>query len=423
MCPNVTRRSSSTPRKTLLFGALLGLALAGASGMAACVTQPTTLKGDGGSAGEGGSGGGDVGGGDVGGSGGSAPAPSQAKALFADLEPDLYQACGPSCHEAGGVADMPFLQGPDRYQSIISWPGIVMKDPTTSKLETYPVAGPQHPYKKLDTAPLSTTLYPKVKAWLSEEAKDIVTADQPGTQPTIDPFVPIIGFNAVYLQPLGSDFTGMAVTFTADQIDDYAIALSDIQVHPTGSLGVHVVHPLFVVFPVGKSSDPDPVDSFSNVDQQFPAGEAATLGPGTLVLSNWSPNAKLSMAFETLELIQPDVTDGGTDGGTTTTTGCKDVASFTANAAGPLKGNCVTCHGGGNASAKGAVDMSTIDSDPEKACAQVKNRVTPSNPGGSQLFITTDPGGNAAHPYKFGGSTSKFDSFKSSVSVWIQAEQ
>ncbi|APR82453.1 Hypothetical protein A7982_07802 [Minicystis rosea] len=83
----------------------------------------------------------------------------------------------------------------------------------------------------------------------------------------------------------------------------------------------------------------------------------------------------------------------------------------------------MTCHGGGNASAKGAIDMSTIDSDTAKACAQVKNRVSPSDPGSSQLFVTTDPGGNAAHPYKFGGSNSKFDAFKTSVSTWIQAEK
>ncbi|MFT3774773.1 MAG: hypothetical protein QM820_56210 [Minicystis sp.] len=418
----MTSRIDNKTRWSLLFVAVGGLGLGLASGMAACVTQPTQLTLSGGAGGEGGSLGGAGGQGGQGGEGGSEPAPSKAKELFADLEPTLYQSCGPMCHEAGGIADMPFLQGPDRYQSIISWPGMIVKDPTTSKLLTYPVAGPQHPYKKLDTAPLSTTLLPKIKAWLAEEAKDIVTTGQPDMVKTIDPFVPIMGFNAIYLAPLGTDLTGMAVTFDAYQIDDNAIELSDIQVHPTGMNGVHVVHPLFVVFPVGKAADPDPVDSFSNVDQTYEAGQSGTLGPGTLVLSNWSPNAKLSLAFQKIELVTADVSDGGTDGGTTTS-GCKDVTSFMNNAQGPLKANCTSCHGGGNASAKGAIDMSTIDSDPAKACAQVKNRVSPNDPPSSQLFITTDPGGNAAHPYKFGGSASKFDTFKASVTQWIQAEK
>jgi hypothetical protein len=412
----VTSRSSSTATKARWgFFLLGGVCLAAAASMGACITQPPSLN-LGGAGGDGSSYGGA--GGSVG-EGGSAPAPNKAKQMFAALDDTMYQSCGPMCHEAGGVSDMPFLAGPDHYQSIISWPGIVVKDPTTSKLETYPVSGPQHPYKKLDQPPLDTTLYPQIKAWLAEEAKGIVTSTQPGMVKTIDPFVPIIGFNAIYLSPLGSDFTGMAVTFNADLIDDNAIELSDIQVHPTGMEGLHVVHPLFVVYPVGKPADPDPVDSFSNVDQTFDPAQAGTLGPGTLILTNWSANAKLSVAFQKIELYSPSAGDGGT----TTTGGCKDVNSFIANAQGPLKANCVACHGGGNAQAKGAIDMSLIDSDPGAACAQVKNRVSPASPDSSQIFVTTDPSGNAAHPYKFGGSNSKFDTFKSSVSQWIMAEQ
>jgi hypothetical protein len=413
----VTRRIDKKTSWSLLFAALGGLGLSLAGSVTACISQPTMLTLTGGAGGEGGAGGA----GGSGGEGGATTTPSKAKDLFAALEPTLYQSCGPMCHEAGGVADMPFLQGPDRYQSVISWPGIIVKDPTQSKLETYPVAGSQHPYKKLDTAPLATTLFPKIKAWLAEEAKGIVTTGAPDPAKTIPPFVPIVGFNAIYLQPLGADFTGMAVTFDATLIDDSAIELANIQVHPTGTVGVHVVHPLFVVFPVGKQADPDPVDSFSNLDQTYDPGQAADLGPGTLILSNWSPSAKLSLAFQKIEVVAAMMpTDGGA---VDPMGGCKDVNAFMANAQGPLKNNCVGCHGGGNASAKGAIDMSTIDSEPDKACAQVKNRVNVGDPAMSQLFVTTDPGGNAAHPYKFGGSASKFDTFKGSITQWIQAEQ
>ena len=400
----MTSRFDTKTRWGLLFVAALGSSLGLATSLGGCVTPPTTLA-------AGGAGGAGGGAGGAGGSSVDAGTTNHGKAMFAALEMNMYESCGPMCHEAGGIADAPFLTGPDRYQSITSWPGIVVKDPTTSKLEKIPVTGPQHPYKKLDQAPLDTTLYPQIKAWLAEEAKGIVTAGAPDAGKYLDPFVPIIGFNAVYLTPLDAALTGMALTFTAALIDSTTLELSDIQVHPTGAEGVHVVHPLFVVDAVGKSPNPDPVDSFSNVDQSFAAGQSGTLGPGTLILTTWVTGAKLSVAFQKLELLK--VTgDAGADGGTMTGGGCKDVASFKSNAQGALKGNCTTCHGGGNPQAKGAIDMSTIDSDPAATCAQVKNRVNPADPAKSQLFLTTDPGGNAAHPYKFGGTSSKFDAFK-----------
>jgi hypothetical protein len=67
--------------------------------------------------------------------------------------------------------------------------------------------------------------------------------------------------------------------------------------------------------------------------------------------------------------------------------------------------------------------MTALTSDPAAACSQIKNRVSPASAGSSQLFITTDPAGNAAHPFKFGGDSGKFDAFKQSVSQWISAEK
>ncbi|MFO0755739.1 MAG: hypothetical protein U0359_04580 [Byssovorax sp.] len=394
----------------LVSAGALALVLGQAAG--ACTEPPSSIipgLGGGGSGGESGSGG----------SGGETG--NQGKQLFEALEGELYDACG-SCHDANGVADTPFLAGPDRYQSILSWPGIVVKDPTESKLVTYPISSnQQHSYKKIDSAALKSTLLPKVKSWLAEEAKLIVTTDAPDAGKHIDPITPIIGFNAVYLDALGGDYTGMALTFNAQEIGDKALELDDLEVHPTAKLGVHLVHPLFVVYPKGKKADPDPVDSFSNVDQYFDAGQAGTLGPGTLVLTNWAPGAKLSVAFQAIEPFSSQMDDGGVEGGTNG--GCVDVGSFKQNAAPLLKQNCFTCHGGGNPGAKGAVDMSSLDSDAAAACAQVKNRVSPADPAKSQLFITTDPGGNAAHPYKFGGDGGKFNAFKDQVSTWITAEK
>lgn len=410
----VKKHLSPSTRWTLWLTGAGALALALANAAGACTQPPNSIipgLGGGGSGGESGEGGG---------SGGGASA-NKGKELFAALEGEMVEACG-SCHDAGGVADTPFLAGPDRYQSMLSWPGIVMKDPSESKLVTYPIsASKQHSYKKIDSDALKDTLFPKVKAWLAEEAKGIVTTEAPDAGKLIAPFTPIIGFNAVYLDALGGDYTGMALTFNATEIGAKALGLEDLEVHPTNKLGVHLVHPLFVVYPKGKKSDPDPVDSFSNVDQYFDAGEAGTLGPGTLVLTNWVQGAKLSVAFQSITPFSSEIGDGGAEGGVTG--GCKDVEAFKASAQPLLQQNCVTCHGGGNPGAKGAIDMSSLSADPAAACAQVKNRINPDDPPGSQLFITTDPGGNAAHPYKFGGDGGKFNAFRNQVSQWISAEK
>jgi mono/diheme cytochrome c family protein len=413
---DVATRIDTKTRWSLLLVAVGAMGMAIATGAGACVKQPTGLLGSGGDGGSGGSGG-SAGGG----TGGTPVVENKGQELFDALDAELYDACG-SCHDIGGIADTPFLAGPDHYQSITSWPDIVTKDPAQSKLVTYPVAGPQHPYAKLDKAPYADSLFPKVKEWLAEEAKGIVTTNEPDAGKIIDPFTPIMGFNAVYLDALGAEFTGMAVTFTALSLDETTLALSDIEVHPTATAGVHMVHPLFVVYPKGLEPDPDPVDSFSNVDQTFEPGQSGTLGPGTMIVTNFAPQAKLSMAFEKLELVAAEV-DGGADGGTTTGGGCKDVAAFTANAQPLLQSNCVGCHGGANAQAKGAVDMSALTSDPTAACGQVKNRINPGDPPASQLFITTDPNGNAAHPYKFGGNDQNFNNFVTEVTKWIVAEQ
>jgi cytochrome c553 len=335
------------------------------------------------------------------------------------MQADLMKACA-TCHDVAGLADTPFLAGPDRYQSFVSWPRIVAAVPEQSILLTHAVTGKGHIGTNLDSAALKPTLFPKVKAWLAEEAKTFVAPPQ--MIPHIEPFAPIIGFNAVYLEPLGMEFSGMAVTFSADFLTPTTLELSDIQVHPTSKAGVHMVHPLFVMYPVGVDPIPDPVDSFSNLDQTFDIGKSGTLGPGTVLLVNWQKDARLSLAFETIEAIvapDPDAGDGGSGPGG----GCKDVAGFDANARPALQQRCAGCHGGNNGQATSALDMSALNADSTKACAQVLNRVSPADPPSSQIFITTDPNGNAAHPYKFGGNAGTFSTFRDDLSIWIAAEK
>jgi hypothetical protein len=346
------------------------------------------------------------------------PTPNGGEAMFRALENDFFAACG-GCHDAGGIASTPFLAGPDRYQTAMSWPGVVTKPASQSSLLTHAIKGGGHSGANLDSEASATTLLPAVTEWLEEEARGIVDAPV-DSGPRVAPFAPIMGFNAVYLDGLGDDFRGMAMTFSASLLTDDALLLTQIQVHPTTQLGVHMVHPLFVVFPKGGEPDPDPVDSFSNLDQRFDPGVAGGLGPGTMILTNWLEDGKLSVAFETIEVLG-DTGGTGSGGGGSTGGGCADVPAFQANAE-PALGVCAgTCHSGQNGQATAAVDMSALGSDAAAACAQVKNRVNVSDPAASQLFVTTDPGGNAAHPYKFQNGAD-FAAFRDQVTAWIAAE-
>ena len=408
-------RQSNKNRSPRVFGAVLlafgALAIGAAGSSVGCVPeQPTGL-------GPLPSGSSTTGGGPK-----DAGAPNKGAELFEAMEPQLMKTCG-TCHDLGGIADTPFLaQKPTRYQSMVSWPGIVRRNPEESLLVTYSMTGKGHSGSlNLDSPQLVDTLLPQVKAWLAEEAAgfDTPVSDAADGQagPALEPFVPILGFNAIYLGPLGPDLEGMAVTFTAELLGEGTLELANIEVHPTSKKGVHIVHPLFTVYPKGEAPDPDPVDSFSNVDQTIQPGASDTLGPGTVVLVNWQEGAKLGLVFETIEANEMPDPDAGTPDG-----GCKAVDSFNTNAK-PRFQVCTNCHAGGNGQAKAAVDMSQLNSDPAAACAQIKNRVTPADPPKSQIFITTDPGGNAAHPYKFGGDGNLFGNFRNDVSKWIAAEQ
>src|SRR5262249_45004348 len=150
---------------------------------------------------------------------------------------------------------------------------------------------------------------------------------------------------------------------------------------------------------------------------------SGTVGPGTLILTGFKLGDRIGVVFATLAATNPP---GGTDGGTGGGGGCKDVPDFTADAKPPLSNICVMCHGGANAGAQSALDMSRVNdttaAGQAAACAQVLNRVTPANPAQSRIFQVTAPGSAAVHPYKFPDQNS-FNAFQTMVSQWIVREQ
>lgn len=426
---------------TTTFLALATATAAALGGFSGCAGDPETFQptgstsgngtsttgGNGGGSGEGGSSGSGQGAGS--GQGGGA-VENRGPELFAALEEDLMGACG-VCHDAGGTSNTPFLAGPDRYQTISSWPEVIKADWASSILLTYPVSGGGHSGINLDSSAYVDTLLPAVEEWLEEEAAGIVQGGEGGggtgvgggggeePDPTIDAFKPIIGFNAVYLHPLDEAFTGMAITFTATELTPSSLELTNIEVHTTSELGLHIVHPLFVVFPVGEEADPDPVDSFSNLDAYHEPGTGDPLGPGTLVLTNWSADAKLSIAFEQIELHDPSVGEGG-GGGSAGGGMCEAQAEFD-DVAGQFN-PCLNCHNGQNAGATGAVDMRDLDNDTGLACIQIRNRVNLDTPANSQIFVVTNPDGGAGHPFKFGNDAGNWNNFRNAVTAWIDAE-
>jgi hypothetical protein len=352
-------------------------------------------------------------------SGGAGGAPGEtARDKFDAIEADLVEACG-ACHQAQGSADAPFLAEPDRYSSITSWPLVIVPNPDESVLITHP-ADPNHGTGQAPDMPAD--LAPRVLDWLEKEASELPSPDA-DAGPQIPPFKPFVAgaFNTIYLDPLGGVFANMSISFNAEELggtpgEPSMLSITDLTVHPVGTTTLHIVHPLFTVYPPDAPADPDPVDSFSNVDQTFSLQSDLRLGTGDVVLTNWAKDSYLGIAFEVIEVY-----GAGTDAGLTD---CKDVDGFQ-SAVVPAMQYCMsTCHGGANAQANATMDLSKLNEvPPNEACLQVRARITPGDPASSQLLIVTNPSQQAVHMYKFLGNTNKYNEFKTKVSPWIEAEQ
>ncbi len=355
-----------------------------------------------------------------GGMGGGAPAGPTAYDLFLEIEPSLVQNCN-ICHKKGGSAPAPFLTGTtpeERYQSITVWPGIVVSAPEQSLLLTHP-ASPNHGGGEAPSIPDATK--PGVLSWLTAESADL---PENGGEigPAVRPFRPMLGgaLNTVYLDALGPEFEYMSIAFFAEAIGGPSDAptmlrLTNITAHPVVGKPLHVVHPVFTVYVPGEPGDPDPVDSFSNLDQTFTLGADNTVGTGELVLTNWQKGAYLGLAFELIEVYGGNAGEG---------TGCKDLVNFQQNVVPAMQTCMMKCHGGTNPQAKGTMDLSELNAMmPTAACQEVRARIKPGDPATSQILQVTDPILSIVHMYKFDGDTNAYNAFKTKVEPWIMAEQ
>jgi hypothetical protein len=356
-----------------------------------------------------------VGGGGTG-AGGSLPQGATGKEIFASFQADILGECG-ACHKLGGVADAPFLALPDVYSSIVTWPGIITLTPTSSILLTHPGAASHGAGMAPD---MSKSLRAKVLPWLQKEALDIPKPTET-TKPYITPFKPLLkgAFNTVYLDPLGKTLESASISFNAIELGSppSMLLLKNVEVHPVADTTIHLVHPIFSVYPAGGGEEPDPIDSLSNVDQTMDLNDDPMLGTGTVILTNWQKDGRIGLAFETAE-----VTGVGTP-----LDGCKDDASkalFAKDVIPQLQYCADTCHAGKQAKPTAAMSLENLMMMPvDEVCARVRARIHPGDPDTSDILVVTDPSKQVAHGYKFAGNKGNYSAFKTAVSPWINSEK
>lgn len=233
--------------------------------------------------------------------------------------------------------------------------------------------------------------------------------------------------NTFDLTSLG--LAGATISFTALQFSTQ-LYINQLKL-VGGTSGAYIEHPLFVSRPPAPppnepAKDPiaDPIDRFFNLKMNIAMATESMIDGGTASFVGFPPENTLEVHFK---IITPyKMEEGPGNGGTGTTGGCKDLASFKTNAQTQLQTSCGGCHNNaGNANARGALDMTGMNSADDAtillACNQAKTRVNLTTIDQSGLFLAPDPA-NTNHPFRF-PSAAAFTTFKNAVSVWANAEK
>lgn len=326
-----------------------------------------------------------------------------AYALFQAALPGLSTRCGGACHVQGKFGAPAWIGPPDPYQAIKGYKGIVVADPSASiVLGKGPHEGPD----------LIDPLRAQVQQWLEAEAAKMVAQTQSQTTPA---FSVVMGPNTVDLSRAGTGISGATLFFDA-KLANGILSLTSMQVVAPAMVGVHVAAPTFVVIPAQGAEIPD--DSFSNADVTVPAGKAAALPPGMLLLTDWSAGARMRVEFAT---IAPAGSSGSPDGGGVVG-GCKAVGLFQASAVPVIgKNGCVNCHGMGG-SGNTRLDLSALQGgspDYQAACNQALTKANPKNPPASEIVqVPTGQLPMLNHPF----TTASAD-FAPMMEAWIGAEK
>jgi hypothetical protein len=312
--------------------------------------------------------------------------------------------CG-ACHSTDNEIGFLFPET-DVYTRITGWPEILdFQTPSNSLLLTKGQhVGP----------PWAPDDFEVVKNWIELEA---VARGNDNTDdlPVTALFTPTMGLNNINLPGL----PGSRIEFLMEPLDTGAY-LSEIRLY-AGTGGVHVVHPLFLLF-VDGVLQPDPVDRFSFVDLSLEDGQNEYIGGGTFVIVNFPAGSDMMIQFERLEsLVGP-----GMDGGVLLD--CLEVDSFTTNAQPALSFCAQECHGGNDTQATAATDMRQLlnPAGQTAACGQILARINLQDPANSGLFLAPNPDSGTSHPYKFGDpnlpNPMTFQEFVDMMLLWANTE-
>jgi hypothetical protein len=298
------------------------------------------------------------------------------------------------------------IAAPDMLQNILSFPTVIGDTPEKSRLYM----------KGTHEGPAFTpTEQPIIREWI-----EFYNANKPAStggggdagvqKPTVKPFTPVMngtgGSNTVDLAALDAALTGQKVTFDAKMVGT-SLQLSNIKVVAAASMGVHILHPVFVTWDQNLTPSPDPVDSFAGMDLTVYMTQTVSMGPGTLFLPNFPSGGLLNVIFTGIE------TKTGMGG--TTTTACKALANFVANVKPLLQANCNTCHVGANPTAGLAFDA-TPDA---TLCLNALSEINKTTPASSLLLGKPDPAVANGHPRK----VNPFTAFQTAVTNWINLEK
>lgn len=327
----------------------------------------------------------------VAGDGGASGDEPPEELAFDKVEPDLVKNCGKGCHDTGTFKPAPptFLAGAtpqDVYKSVKAHNGIVTADVYQSILLTKgPHAGPG-----LDTIP---GFQDELTTWLQAEA----IAIQQQALPTTPAFTVTSGDNDVDLTPAATaGLSNVHLKFSAALVGTM-LSLSNVRLSaPTGQ-DVHLVHPIFVRVLAKANADgdtdiPDPVDSFSNFDDNLPGGQESPVTPGAALFSaeSWKPfdlvNDKIRIEVTKLEPGKVAVV---------TDNSCADPGKFATDVLPTLQNtqtsagnNCAGCHGDGLAG------LALNGSDPAVICNQVLTKLNKGDIGNSLIVkkVSNTPG-------------------------------
>lgn len=273
--------------------------------------------------------------------------------------------------------------------------------------------------------------------WLNAEKAALPDPGSTGTTLTTAKFIPVYctggdpgtatcPINTVDLSPLG--VAGATITFTAQPVSS-GLYLNRLTVNGAAA-GVYIEHPLFASYLADGTTVVDTIDRFYAVKLDLMPTTSSTLAGGQAGFQGFGASSSdmMSISFKALTAY---VADTGTGGGSNSGGGggCKVLATFKTAAQGALTTSCATnCHGGGQANAKSAMDLSGLvgtvdDTSIMNACNQARTQINFQTTDLSGFFVAPNPADNTNHPFKFNGNQGNFNSFKAAVDPWVQAEK